>query len=78
MFIKMEKQKTLCTKNGRQVDPLREELPLAEPLAEELRPDYYAYITPKKDQLDCIEYPEKPIEEEDLLTLNEENAATQN
>ncbi len=65
-------------KNGRQVDPFREELPLAEPLAEELRPDYYAYIAPRKDQLDCIEYPEKPIEEEDLLTLNEEHGATQN
>lgn len=58
-------------KNGRQVDPLREELPLAEPLDESLRPDYFAYITPKKDQLDCIEYPEKLAEEEDLLTLNE-------
>ncbi len=57
-------------KNGRQVDPLREELPLAEPLAEELRPDYYAYINPIKEQLDCIVYPER-IEEEDLLTLNE-------
>lgn len=65
-------------KNGRQVDPFREELPLAEPLAEELRPDYYAYIAPKKDQLDCIEYPEKAIVEEDLLTFNEENATTQN
>lgn len=57
-------------KNGRQVDPLKEELPQAEPLAEPLRPDYYAYIDPIKEQLDCIVYPEK-IEEDDLLTLNE-------
>lgn len=57
-------------KNGRQVDPLKEELPQAEPLAEPLRPDYYAYINPIKEQLDCIVYPEK-IEEDDLLTLNE-------
>ncbi|MBD1260274.1 peptidoglycan DD-metalloendopeptidase family protein [Maribacter polysiphoniae] len=57
-------------KNGRQVDPLREELPQAEPLAEELRPDYFAFIAPLKEQLDCIEYIEKPKEEE-LLTLNE-------
>lgn len=56
-------------KNGRQVDPLKEELPLAEPLDEKLRPDYFAYINPLKDQLDCIVYPEKI--EEDLLTLNE-------
>ncbi|MFS4468840.1 peptidoglycan DD-metalloendopeptidase family protein [Maribacter sp. 2210JD10-5] len=61
-------------KNGRQVDPLKEELPLAEPLPEPLRPDYFAHINPKKDQLDCIVYPEK-IEEEDLLTLNEDNGA---
>ncbi|AZQ60022.1 M23 family peptidase [Maribacter sp. MJ134] len=60
-------------KNGRQVDPLREKLPLAEPLAEPLRPDYFAYIAPIKDQLDCIVYPEPEPEEEDLLTLNEEN-----
>ncbi len=60
-------------KNGRQVDPLREKLPLAEPLAEPLRPDYFAYIAPIKDQLDCIVYPETEPEEEDLLTLNEEN-----
>ena len=53
-------------KNGRQVDPLREKLPLAEPLAESLRPDYFEYINPKKNQLDCIEYIYPP--EENLLT----------
>ncbi|TLF46713.1 peptidoglycan DD-metalloendopeptidase family protein [Maribacter aurantiacus] len=59
-------------KNGRQVDPLQEELPLAEPLADSLRPDYFAHIEPIKEQLDCIVYPER-IEEDDLLTLNELN-----
>lgn len=59
-------------KNGRQVDPLREELPKAEPLAETLQPKYFDYINPIKDQLDCILYPEKPIlEDEVLLTLNQ-------
>ncbi|MGB5437210.1 MAG: peptidoglycan DD-metalloendopeptidase family protein [Maribacter sp.] len=57
-------------RNGRQVDPLKEELPLAEPLAEALRPDYFEFIAPLKEQLDCIEYIEKPKEEE-LLTLNQ-------
>ncbi len=56
-------------KNGRQVDPLREELPTAEPLAEALKPDYYAFISPLKEQLDCIEFMELP--EEDLLTENQ-------
>lgn len=59
-------------KNERQVDPLQEELPLAEPLADSLRPDYFAHIEPIKEQLDCIVYPER-IEEDDLLTLNELN-----
>lgn len=58
-------------KNGRQVDPLREELPKAEPLPEPLRPAYYAYINPKKDQLDCIQFPEAPASDEDLITLNQ-------
>ena len=56
-------------RNGKQVDPLKEELPLAEPLAEELRADYFEFINPKKGQLDKIEYPKK-IEEE-LVTLNQ-------
>ncbi len=60
-------------RNGRQVDPLKEELPKAEPLAETLQPEYFDYIYPIKDQLDCMIYPEKPVEEEidDLVTLNE-------
>ncbi|WP_430905965.1 peptidoglycan DD-metalloendopeptidase family protein [Maribacter sp. 2-571] len=59
-------------KNGRQVDPLREELPKAEPLKETLQPAYFEYIGPLKDQLDCMVYPDPPEEEkEDLLTLNQ-------
>jgi len=53
-------------RNGRQVDPLREKLPAAEPLAESLRPEYFEYIDPKKRQLDCIEFIYPP--EEELLT----------
>lgn len=56
-------------RNGRQVDPLREELPKAEPLAESLRPDYFEYIAPKKKQLDCIEYLVTPQKE--MLTALE-------
>lgn len=57
-------------RNGRQVDPLREELPKAKPLAEPLRPDYFAYTSPIKDQLDCMGYPEVLPKEGDLVTLN--------
>ncbi len=56
-------------KNGRQVDPLREKLPAADPLPEPLRPEYYSYINPIKDQLDCIEFEHR--EQEDLITLNQ-------
>jgi len=55
-------------KNGRQVDPFREKLPAAEPLPEEVRLDYFNFISPQKAQLDCIEFPVKSDEE--LLTLN--------
>ncbi|WP_437396292.1 peptidoglycan DD-metalloendopeptidase family protein [Flagellimonas lutimaris] len=55
-------------KNGRQVDPFKEELPAAEPIADSLRADYLAYIQPLQDQLDCIEfvYP-TPVESEETL-----------
>ncbi|MFZ9004213.1 MAG: peptidoglycan DD-metalloendopeptidase family protein [Robiginitalea sp.] len=65
-------------KNGRQVDPLREKLPAADPLAEPLRPDYFTYIGQIREQLDCIEF-NTPEEMQDLLTLNEtEHALTEN
>jgi len=60
-------------KNGRQVDPLKEELPQAEPLHDSLKEEYFAYISTYKEQLDCIIYPKVLLEEEDLLTLNQEN-----
>jgi len=41
-------------KNGNQVDPFREELPLSEPLNSKYHNDYFAYIQPLKDRLDCI------------------------
>lgn len=55
-------------RNGGQVDPLREKLPAAEPLQEELRPEYFDFINPKRTQLECIEYQLQP--EEKLITLN--------
>ncbi|NAY91897.1 peptidoglycan DD-metalloendopeptidase family protein [Muricauda sp. JGD-17] len=58
-------------KNGRQVDPLREKLPAAEPIVDSLRAQYMDYISPLKEQLDCIEYTEPVFEpEENLVTLN--------
>jgi murein DD-endopeptidase MepM/ murein hydrolase activator NlpD len=57
-------------KNGRQVDPLREELPAAEPLAEKLRPAFYDKIRPLKVQLDCIPIQDLGNNTENLITAN--------
>lgn len=59
-------------KNGRQVDPLREKLPTAEPIADSLRTQYMAHIEPIKDQLDCIEFVNpNPEPEETLISYNQ-------
>ncbi|MFD0799078.1 peptidoglycan DD-metalloendopeptidase family protein [Maribacter chungangensis] len=58
-------------KNGKQVDPLREKLPTAEPIADSLRSAYVAYINPLKEQLDCIEYTVFENVENNLITLNQ-------
>ena len=55
-------------KNGHQVDPLREKLPTADPIIDSLRTDYLDFIAPKKNQLDCIEFYERPAEQ--LITEN--------
>jgi murein DD-endopeptidase MepM/ murein hydrolase activator NlpD len=67
-------------KNGRQVDPLKEDLPKAEPLAENLQPEYFSNIESLKEQLDCIVLPqEESTEPEDLITYNENrHALTEN
>lgn len=41
-------------KNGRQVDPFREDLPKSEPLESKYHDEYFAYIQPFKERLDCI------------------------
>lgn len=41
-------------RNGRQVDPFREKLPSAEPMKDNLKPKYFKFIKPIKEQLDNI------------------------
>lgn len=57
-------------KNGVQIDPLKEELPAAEPLAEELRPTYFEKINPLKEQLDCIPFNGQEKSTQNLITAN--------
>ena len=41
-------------KNGSQVDPFLQDLPASKPLIDSLRPTYFKFIAPLKDQLDCV------------------------
>jgi murein DD-endopeptidase MepM/ murein hydrolase activator NlpD len=43
-------------KNGKQVDPFKQDLPLSKPLAEEYHDRYFEYMRPLKEKLDCISY----------------------
>ena len=43
-------------KNGKQVDPFKEDLPLSKPLPEELQEGYFSFISPLKEQIDCITF----------------------
>lgn len=63
-------------KNGRQVDPLKEKLPSAEPIADSLRIAYFDHIEPLKFQLDCLEILESNKQEQ--FTFNQEDGLTQN
>jgi murein DD-endopeptidase MepM/ murein hydrolase activator NlpD len=44
-------------KNGRQVDPLKQKLPAAEPMKTNIKPTYFEFIEPLKIELDAITYP---------------------
>ena len=66
-------------KNGRQVDPLKEKLPSAEPIPISVLTDYEEYKATIKKQLDCIEYKQSiDKKNENLITFNQNNGATKN
>ncbi len=43
-------------KNGKQVDPFKQDLPASEPLSKKYQKSYFTYIAPLKQQLDRIEF----------------------
>jgi murein DD-endopeptidase MepM/ murein hydrolase activator NlpD len=53
-------------KNGKQVDALREKLPAAKPMLDSIKPHFFEFIKPLKEQLDNIKYPQK-IEDKDIM-----------
>ncbi len=60
-------------KNGEQVDPLREKLPAADPLADSLRPAYFEHIATLMERLESIPYTlsgeEASMAEQEIDTL---------
>ena len=57
-------------KYGRQVDPFKQKLPSAKPLKESLKPKYFKFIEPLKEQLDNIPFPEKTDEPVEIIAQN--------
>jgi len=49
-------------KNGRQVDPLKEKLPAAEPLPKSILNQYLVEIAPKKEQIDNINFSRQSLD----------------
>lgn len=43
-------------KNGKQVDPFKEDLPLSKPLEPQFHEEYFEFIAPLKERIDCITY----------------------
>lgn len=58
-------------KNGRQVDPFRQKLPTAKPMADSLKPKYFEFINPLKTQLDSIPLPKEAEEIQELEAKKE-------
>ena len=55
-------------KNGREVDPFKQKLPSAKPMEESLKPKYFEFIKPLKEQLDFIMIKES----EEIIPLENE------
>ncbi len=55
-------------KNGKQVDPYKQDLPSAEPIRKELKEGYLAYIRPLQLRLDSILFDD---EQEEFITSAE-------
>jgi murein DD-endopeptidase MepM/ murein hydrolase activator NlpD len=43
-------------KNGKEVDPFKEDTPFSQPLPKELHEQYFANVLPMKEELDCISF----------------------
>lgn len=55
-------------KNGRQVNPLKEKLPAAEPIKPEIKAHYLEFVSPLVTKLDCIPFEDKKEEQQEFIT----------
>ncbi|SNR17592.1 peptidoglycan DD-metalloendopeptidase family protein [Tenacibaculum jejuense] len=67
-------------KNGKQVDPFRQKLPTAKPMVDSLKPKYFEFINPLKEQLNKIPLPviEDVLETEELEKTEEDKTIAKN
>ncbi|WP_299672699.1 peptidoglycan DD-metalloendopeptidase family protein [uncultured Tenacibaculum sp.] len=67
-------------KNGKQVDPFRQKLPTAKPMVDSLKPKYFEFISPLKEQLNKIPLPviEDVLETEELEKTEEDKTIAKN
>jgi murein DD-endopeptidase MepM/ murein hydrolase activator NlpD len=61
-------------KNGRQVDPFKQKLPDAKPIAPELKSKFARYIVPYKTKLDCIAFETQTDSEIAVIHNQNQNA----
>lgn len=54
-------------KNGKEVDPFREDLPASKPLPEEMQPAFFKHIEPLKIKLNSIVFEPEPEKEPEIL-----------
>lgn len=64
-------------KNGKQVDPYKQDLPASEPLQKELMPTFDSVMQPLRRQLEAIPFPEEG-EENTISELKQTESITQN
>lgn len=62
-------------KNGRQVDPFKQDLPQAEPISDSLKVKYLDFIHPIRQQIDSLMFADTQANEEEFITeLNQDDA----
>ena len=57
-------------KHGKEVDPFREQLPAAKPMKEKIKPIFFDFIQPLKEQLDQNQLKENTVISTEIIAKN--------